>query len=109
MKNLRNITILLLIFLTGFFLCKFINLRVDYKDVDMAQISKNMYAHQDVCIQEYQDGLAIAEEIKTPYLLKKYLQQERYLTTMDVTYSKEVWVENCMYQKETYDTVGLGL
>lgn len=73
---------------------------------DLDDIGRSMFVHQDSCVQEYQDGLRIASEIGDSFLRKKFLQQRRHVTNLDVTLSKDIWVENCMYQKEIYNRFG---
>ena len=76
--------------------------------VDLEQIAASMYTHQDSCVQDYDDGVWMAQELKDPFLHKKFLQREGYLTHLDVELSRDVWMENCMYRKEIYNRVGLG-
>jgi hypothetical protein len=77
--------------------------------VDYEQIERSMYAHQDSCVQDYEDGLGISEEIEDEFLKNRFLHQAGYLTHLEVRLSREIWMDNCMWQKEIYDRVGLGI
>jgi hypothetical protein len=77
--------------------------------VDRAVIERSMYVHQDSCVQDFQDGQRIAAAIADPSLQKRYLQAARFMTHMDVILDREMWVKNCIYQREIYYRVGLGI
>jgi len=85
------------------------NLPSSKKLVDYEEIGRSMYVHQDSCVQDYQDGLKISEQIGDSFLKKKFFQLNGYVTHVDVSLSKDIWVDNCMYQKEIYNRVGLGV
>jgi hypothetical protein len=78
-------------------------------DVDLNEIGRTMLAHQSACIEEYHDGITIADQIQDGALKAKFQRQARYKTHLDVTYSKDVRVENCMYEREIYNRFGLNL
>lgn len=79
------------------------------KLIDYEEIGRSMYVHLDNCVQDYQDGLEISKQISDPFLKKKFLQLNGYVTHMDFPLSKDIWIDNCMYQKEIYNRIGLGL
>lgn len=113
-EKARTVAIVVIALVAGILLGRFSvrdvteNLPSSKRLVDYDEIGRSMYVHQDSCVQEYQDGLKISEEISDSFLRKKFLQQRGYVTHLDVALSKSIWVENCMHQKEIYNRVGLG-
>lgn len=76
---------------------------------ELDALANTMYVHSDACAQEYEAGTRIANLLNDSYLQKQYLLQAGFMTEMDVMLSKEIWMDNCMWQKAIYNRYGLGI
>jgi hypothetical protein len=74
------------------------------REPDLHEIGIAMQAHRSACTEEYHDGLLMADQIADTNLRQKFLRRLRY----DVA-TQDVWMDNCMYQKEIYNRYGLSL
>lgn len=112
MKRYLYISFAIIILVAAVLLGRFTVTKVDPLQLERAekeQLGQSMYAHADSCAQDYQDGMQMAKEITDPFLKKKFMLRERYITETDIIYQKDVWMENCMWQKVIYNRYGLGI
>ncbi len=112
MNKLIFIGVGILILAVGVIIGRFTAPKIDVLQVEREEkeiLSQSMYVHSDSCAQDYQDGLQMNMEIKDPFLKKKFMLRERYITEADFVYDKEIWMENCMWQKAIYNRYGLGI